>query len=271
MSQEAPQEPIAKKVVLYQLPGMDAVSIRHDVPYQATDSGALTLDLYAPPDSASGARLPAVVIVAGYPDPGFQKMMGCRFKEMGSSTSWGRLIAASGMVAITYANREPAADVGALLQYVRQNAEELGIDETRIGLWASSGNVPLALSVLMQEDRESLRGAVLCYGITLDLDGSTRVAAAAETWKFVNPAQGKAVEDLPPETPLFIARAGQDQIPHLNETLDRFLARALALNLPITFVNHPTAPHAFDLFLDSEDTREVIRRILAFLRFHLQA
>ncbi len=51
--------------------------------------------------------------------------------------------------------------------------------------------------------------------------------------------------------------------------LDGFLARALACNLPVTFVNHSTAPHAFDLFDDSEMSREIIGRILAFLRFHL--
>jgi len=36
-----------------------------------------------------------------------------------------------------------------------------------------------------------------------------------------------------------------------------------------TFVNHETAPHAFDLVTDSETTREIIRQILAFMRAHL--
>jgi hypothetical protein len=51
--------------------------------------------------------------------------------------------------------------------------------------------------------------------------------------------------------------------------MDRFLAKALSLNLPVTFVNHAEAPHAFDLMHDSETSREIIRRILEFLRFHL--
>jgi hypothetical protein len=58
-------------------------------------------------------------------------------------------------------------------------------------------------------------------------------------------------------------------MPGLNEALDRFVAKALPCNLPITFVNHPMAPHAFDLFDDSDTSREIIRRILAFLQFHL--
>jgi hypothetical protein len=60
-------------------------------------------------------------------------------------------------------------------------------------------------------------------------------------------------------------------MPHLNETMDRFLLKALSPNLPITIMNHAAAPHAFDLFDDSETSREIIRQILAFMRFHLLA
>ena len=67
---------------------------------------------------------------------------------------------------------------------------------------------------------------------------------------------------------MFIVRAGQDN-PGLNEALDRFVVRALNRNLPITLVNYPAAPHAFDLLLDSEGSREVVRQTLAFLRFQL--
>jgi hypothetical protein len=269
MSPDVSLDHISKKTVVYRLPGANAVSVRRDVEFRAADGGALTMDLYGPPDAMSGSRLPAVIVVAGYPDPGFQKMLGCRFKEMGSSVSWGRLLAASGMSAITYTNREPVADLHALLESLGRNAEELGIDRTRIGIWASSGNVPLALSLLMEPARETLKCAALCYGYMLDLDGSTRVAEAARTWRFANPCEGRTVNELPRETPLFIARAGQDQMPGLNESIDRFVARALARNLPVTLVNHPDAPHAFDLFHDSETTREVIGLILGFLRRHL--
>ncbi len=63
----------------------------------------------------------------------------------------------------------------------------------------------------------------------------------------------------------------QDELPHLNETIDRFLSKALTCNLPITFVNHPAAPHAFDLLHNSETSHEIIRQILAFMQFHLLA
>ena len=271
MSQDAEQEHISKKVVVYRIPGMETVPIRRDVEYRVPPAGALTMDIYYPPDAPSGARRPAIVVVAGYPDVEFAAHVGCKFKEMGASISWGRLVAASGLVAITYTNREPATDLHALLQYVRQHAASLGIDEHRIGLLASSGNVPLALSVLMQAGHDYLKCAVLCYGYMLDLEGADGVAEMAKLWGFANPCAGRSIADLPPNTPLFIVRAGQDQLPHLNETLDRFLCHALTGNLPVTFTNHHVAPHAFDLLHDSETTREIVRHILAFMRFHLLA
>jgi acetyl esterase/lipase len=270
MSQGTQRHEMTKKRVLYELPSTEAVTVRRDVEYRASDSGPLTLDVYSPPEPSNGERRPAIVFVLGYVDRGAEGMLGCKFKEMESFLSWARLVAASGMVALLYTNgTDPAADARALLRHVRENAASLGVDETRIGLWACSGHVPTALSVLIEEPHGSLRCGVLCYGYTLDLDGLTRVAEAAQTWRFVNPAAGRSVADLPPETALFLARAGKDETAHLNEALDRFLAHAVARNLPITFVNHPTGPHAFDILEDSEATREVIRQILAFLRFQL--
>lgn len=269
MSQDARQDHISKKTVVCRIPGMDGVRVRRDVEFGAAETGALTMDIYYPPDAKLEARLPAVVFVAGFPDVGFEAKVGCKFKEMGSSVSWGRLVGASGLVAITYTNREPAAGVQALFGHVRRHAAALGIDETRLGVWASSGNVPLALWVLMQEAGDDLKCAVLCYGYMLDIEGANGVAEAARMFGFVNAPAGRSFNDLPRSLPLFIARAGQDQMPRLNETLDRFMVEALTRNLPVTFVNHPDAPHAFDLLDDSATTREIVRQILAFMQFHL--
>jgi acetyl esterase/lipase len=257
--------PITKRPVVYRIPGQDAVIVRRDVPYRDD----LTLDLYYPPDSKPEVRAPAVIFVTGYPDPGFQKFLGCRQKEMASYISWAELAAASGLIAVTYSNREPPADAEAVLSFIRQNGETLGIDETRIGIWSCSGNVPTALAVLMNEPSDAFRCAVLCYGLMLDLDGNTAVDDGAKQFGYRNPAAGKSVSDLPPKLPLMIVRAGRDEFPHLNETLDRFVSKALECNLPLTLINHAEAPHAFDIAHDSQMSRDVIRRVLDFVRFHL--
>jgi AraC family transcriptional regulator len=267
-NQKAPRGDIATKPVVYHIAGMDAVKIQRDIAYQTTDAGPLGMDLYRPPDSKATRRLPAVVFVMGYSDLGAEKIFGCKFKEMEAYVSWAKLVAASGLAAVTYLNHNPMRDLDALFQFIRENAETLGIDERRIGVWSCSGNVPRALDALMQ--KQDLKCAALCYGVMLDLDGSTGVAESASRFKFANPTAGKSVRDLPPEVPLFIARAGRDE-PGLNQAIDRFIEHALATNLPLTVANHPTGPHAFDVMHDSETSREIIRQILAFLRLHLLA
>jgi hypothetical protein len=264
------QDHISKRRVVYSVAGAEAATVRRDHEYRVVDAGALTMDVYYPPDSTSRAR-PAVLFVTGFPDSGAERMLGCKLKEMGSYTSWAELTTTSGLVAITYTKAEPAADAHEVLNYVRRNATTLGIDENRIGLWACSGSVLTALSLLMQGGCDYLKCAVLCYGYMLDFTGLTSVADAATQFGFVNPCAGKSVADLPRDLPLFIARAGQDRMPGLNGALDDFVLEALTCNLPVTLVNHSDAPHAFDLFHDSELSREIIRRILQFMQFHLTA
>jgi len=228
MSQEEQARDVVRRTVVYRAPGMDAVAVRRDLEVPAGDGGPMAADLYLPP-GATGP-LPVVVIVAGYPDPGCERAFGCRFKEIGSTVSWGRLLAASGMAAVAYANREPERDLRALLAHLRQDASALGVDGSRVGLWASSGNAPLALSALMEAAPGALRCAALLNGFTLDLDGSTAVAGAAARWGFANPCAGRSIDDVPEGLPLFLVRSGRDEIPGLNDAMDKDAAAALRRN-----------------------------------------
>jgi hypothetical protein len=92
------------------------------------------------------------------------------------------------------------------------------------------------------------------------------VADAAARFRFANPLAGKSVEDLPRDASLYLVRAGRDEMPALNESLDRFVADALRRNLSVTLVNHATGAHAFDLFDNSEPSKRIIRDVLLFLR-----
>jgi acetyl esterase/lipase len=269
MKQEemAPTE-LAKMTVVYSIPGVEAVTVRRDMPYRTTESGSLCFDVYYPPGAAADSRLPAVLFIHGYSDAGVPNVFGRIFKEMGHPVSWAQLIAASGIAAILYSNSQPVDDVQAILQHVRDQATTLGIDGSRLGLFATSGHVPLALSLLMKAERREVRCAVLCCGYMLDLNGATSVADMQKTYPFANPCAGKSMDDVRRDVPLLVARAGRDQF-GVNESLDSFIAGALQRDLPLRLVNHAGAPHAFDLFDDSEASREIIREILRFMQFHL--
>ena len=271
MSQNAAEVPVWKKGLVYTMPGAEAVTVRQDLQFTAADGGALPLDLYLPPGADGDARLPATIIAAGYSDARTPKVFPCTFREVEFVVSWARLLAASGMAVVAYSNREPAGDLYALVDHLRRNSAALGIDEHRIGVWATSGNVPLALSLLMKEAGHSLKCAVFCCGFMLDLDGATATAEASGLYQFVNPCAGRTIDDVAADVPVFIARAGQEQFPGLNDSIDRFVAKGLAANLPLTVVNHPRGPHAFDMFHDSHETRVIIEQILGFVQSHLRA
>jgi len=265
---DQPVDHLSMKRAVYRIAGMESAVVKRDLVYRTTEAGPLTMDIYYPADAAAETMLPAVVFVAGYNDVGYEKMLGRRFKEMAMTVSWCQLAAASGMAAIAYTNRDPVQDLDGLLEHVQRNARALGVDGQRIGLWACSGNVPLAISALMR-GRDWLTCAVFLYGYMLDLDGSTGVADAAQSYRFTNPNAGKTMNDLPDDVPLFIVRAGQEQFPNLNESIERFVAKAVALNRPITFVNHADGLHAFDILQDSPASRAVIRQTLGFLSAQL--
>ena len=255
--------------VVYEIPGMESVSVKRDIEYRRDGEGALTFDLYQPASAGDGSRPPVVVFITGYPDSGFQSKLGCVQKDMGSYVSWAQLTASSGAAAVTYVNRDPGADARAVLAYVRDNAASLGVDGDRIGVWSCSGSGPNALSVLMDETPRALRCAVLAWAYTLDENGFKGVADAANQWGFVTPTTGKSVDDLPSGLPLLIVRAGQDACPQLNEALDRFVVRALARDLSLSVINVARAPHAFDLMQNDEASRQAVQQMLAFMQRHL--
>lgn len=266
MADSTASDRIRRQRVVFTMAEMDRVTVRSE-PYRVTGSGALTLDLYYPPD-ADAAPKPAVILVTGFSDAGAVRMFGSPFKEMGAFVSWAQLIAASGMVGISYVNHEPR-DIHDVLAHVRKDAASLRIDPDRIGLWACSGHGPNALSVLIEHGAARVRCACLLYPYTMDLDDAARVAGAAAQFRFVTPAAEKSIDDLPLDVPIAIVRAGRDAMPGLNEALDALVAAALARDLPLTLVNHPAGQHAFDLSDDRPASHAVIRQALAFLRSHL--
>lgn len=115
--------------------------------------------------------------------------------------------------------------------------------------------------------RYSIARAVLSNPLTFDIDGATHAADASKMFRLEAPVMNA----IPAGKPLFVVRSGKDEMPGLNASLDRFVMHLLATNHPIRLVNHPDAPHSFDLFHDREGTRRILRAALAFLRDELQS
>jgi len=258
---------VATRSLVYEVDESIPLIVRHDLAYRGSGGRELPFDLYLPAQ-ATRPRVPVVLLTTGFRDIGMRDAVGCAAKEMQSYRSWARLIAGTGIAAVTYVNHEPTEDARRILEHLHGHGESLQIDARRIGLWSCSGNVPNALSLLMAGS-DTVRCAALLYGYMLDLDGNSVVADASHVWHFANPAAGRGVEDLPPDLPVLLVRAGQDAMAGLNESIDRFAARALALNRPVTVVNLHSARHAFDTVDATPPSRHAIVTALQFLRHEL--
>jgi hypothetical protein len=269
MAQVPPSDIFTRRVCL-QLDGMDAVAVRRDQAYGPADHPG-RFDLYHPPRHTDDGSWPAVIIVAGYPETMQPRATPLTYKQIGWTVSMCQLIASSGMVAIAYTNRDPAADLRTLFEHIHECAGSLGIDPARVGVLAVSGNVPTALTAIMHDAARTPACAVFGYGCLLDLDGATDVADTAKQFGFANPGAGRTLANLRRDVPLLIMRAGRDQFPGMNASIDRFIRHGLIENLPMTLVNYAQGVHAFDLFDDSRTSREMVRQTLRFLRQHLTA
>jgi hypothetical protein len=185
-----------RRRVCLKLDGVDAVTVRRDLPYGSPEDPDRVMDIYHPPQPHEDVRWPVVVIVAGYPGA---------YRKIGWAVSMAQLIAASGMAAVAYANREPVADLRALLECLHEETAPLRLDASRIGIVAASGNAPTALATVMHDWSRPPCCAAFSYGCLLDLDGAADVADAARQAGFADACAGRSIRDLRRDVPLFIA------------------------------------------------------------------
>lgn len=262
---------IVNMPVVYRVPDMDKVVVKSDLKYTTTNDPNLLMDVYIPPKMAKAERRPAVVFIHGGAGAQFKP------KDWGIYKSWGRLIAASGMVAVTFTHRlgypkpllaEAASDVTAAINYVRVNADSLNIDKERLCLAAFSAGGPL-LSLGMRDRPEYVRCLVAFYAfLDIQQSESHRTNESSEMVKRFSPITYLA-NDAGKLAPLFIARAGLDEIPSMNDSIDRFISEALSKNASIMVGNHPQGVHGFDNQNDDDRSREIIRNAIDFMKLHL--
>jgi acetyl esterase/lipase len=250
--------------VVLTIPDMQQVRVRKDVTYKTVQEDtprALQADIYYPPDFQPEERRAAVVFVHG-------NAQGSP-KEWGQYLSWGRLVAMSGLIGVTFDHRASvdfsaesagAADVDDLIAFVRAHAA-WGIDPDRLGIWACSAGVPRGVRAAMRGAPTYVRAIVLYYG-WLDLgDDPADQESSAMTY---------VTAEAPRIAPVFIAKAQHDR-PDINTSIDRFVAAAAERKLSVELMVHEQGQHGFDVRDDDDRSRAIIRRTLAFLQAHLGA
>ena len=263
---------IVMRPVVYTLPGMEKVKVVSDLQYTGTETQFRKMDVYLPPETARNDHFPAVLFIHGGTNERYSP------KDWGIFTSWGRLVAAAGLAGVTFTHRlgfpdtslaQGASDLDSAISYVRDNADKLHIDKNRLCLMAFSAGGPL-LSSAMREKPPYIR-CLLGFYAFMDIQQSDvhKKSESPETVKkFSNITYLN--ESEPSRLPaLFIARAGRDDVPTMNDSIDRFVAAALSKNVAITFMNHPDGLHGFDNRNADNRSREIIRAALAFMKAHL--
>jgi len=260
----------ARRPVVMTLPGMDKVQVARDLRYSDATVPYGRMDVYRPPGLKAGERRAAVIFIHGGGPPG------APMKEMGVYTSYGRLMAAQGLVGVTFTHRlgypktlilDGGADVATAIAYVRAHAAELNVDPERLCLAAYSAGGPM-LALYVKDAPFYLRCLVAFYPI-MDIEGSAvhRAAETPETLTAWSPL--RQVSQPGRKAPMFLARAGHDEIPDLLPGLDRFIAAAVAADYPLTLANNPGAPHGFDITEPTPRTLEILEATFAFVRHHL--
>lgn len=132
------------------------------------------MDIYRPAGLKASERRGAVIFIHGGGPPG------APMKEMGVYNSYGRLMAAQGLVGVTFTHRQGypertaagGADVAAAIAYVRAHAAELNIDPDRLCLAAYSLGGALLTPYL--KDAPAYVRCLVAYYPMMDLEASAR-------------------------------------------------------------------------------------------------
>lgn len=261
-----------KKRIVYEIPGMEQIRKVENGIYKTVDGTNLLLDVYYPADLQDGEQRPAVLLVHGLGPAELVQ----HIKDSGQYVSWGQLIAASGLIAVTFNHRSPdehislnevASDVDDLVEYVREHASELQIDREKLAIWTCSAGVPLGTRSALRGTPEFVKCLVAYYG-PLDMQPLKDEWELTEDEVREFSATSYLEEPIEKLAPMLITRAGLDH-PTLNAAIDSFIKEAIAKNVTLDFMTHPGGHHAFDVLDDVARSHEIIKRTLEFMKTHL--
>lgn len=224
--------------LVYQMPGMDKVTIQKGLVYKTLKDTTLTFDIYYPPEFDKKSDLPLVIFNNGV---GGDEVPTWRVYQ-----DWAKLVSLNGMIAVNHQSRrgKTPKDSEDLIDYLQKHAAELKLDKNRFAIWACSGNVGAGMPIAMQPARRYIRALVMYYGAG---------------WRPEDNVVKR--QDLE----IQIVRAGLDFY-NLNKGIEAFMLNALTNDAHIEFINYPEGQHAFDVLDDTPRSRMIIQQTLNFLK-----
>lgn len=276
-----------QRQLAHRVPGMDQVQRIADLPYRSLTGtadtikygGELRYDVFLPGERAQGGR-PGVIFVHGGLVADTVRVS--PKDDLPAYREWGRLVAAAGMVGITFSHRLTTADnldvaardVEALLRTVRARAAEWSLDPDRMCVVVYSAGGPLSTLFLQAH---SVRCIVMFYPF-LDVEHTAAITPfrgahsperVAELRRYSPRELLLRLEgDVPP---MLIAKAGRDAIPGINASIDRFVQAALWVNAPLDLHVHRTGSHGFDMTAVPDGrAQEIVAAALDFIRRHTE-
>jgi hypothetical protein len=225
--------------VVYQIPGMEEVNVIKDIVYKVDKDAEQKLDVYYPSGNNSGDKPYPVILIHG-------RTSDKKFKDTEYFKSWGKLVAASGFAAVTFGWRCDTApeDISDLMVYVREHTEELGIDSRGVSVIAFSAGVEDGIRQVLSVDTGFIDSIAAYYGVLP-----------------LSVFDSDLKNEMPP---IFIAKAGLDS--HFStDCNDEFISKAAEADCVITELVHPEGVHGFDVYANTDKSREIIKESLAFI------
>lgn len=229
--------------VVYTLPEEDKVLLASELAY----SSDLLVDIYYPPGHNFEDKLPIVVLSHGFPGTEYAD------KDMSSHIDWAKLIASSGMIAVSaQPGDDPIKNSYRVFEFLTANADYLGVDLARIGFWSVSSQGQPVFAALQDKNhpnREGFNASVFLYSDTADADPAA--------W--------------PQNLALFVVWAGADQNagPQDIVNVETMVSQARANNIPTEYMVLEGAPHAFDVYLNTQASKDTVQRVLDFFKNRL--
>lgn len=255
---QAPRD-MMKIPIFYSVPGTEAVRAEREIVFRTAGDTVLRADIYLP---AARGTYPAVLLVSGGSVNDW--------RASAFYTSFARVLAAEGLAAVNYdkrlardRNTVPTAseDTLALVDHLKSHASNYGLDTSRLCTWHFSAGGTVAGTMLGEKTPASC--VVLTYAVLSLGEGDNEARLAAYSALVQARERG---DRLPPT---LVVRAGRDAKP-LNDSIDAFVAAALAKNAPVTLINYPAGDHGFEILNDTDETRRIIAESITWVKSRLK-